>query len=87
MKRLKITRSKFYAIRKAIKLGITPKEVCERIDVVPSTITKILKAHNFKEYKEMGRVYGAGVKILRKRNLFILGVLVILLTVINLIIK
>lgn len=84
MKRLKITRSKFYAIRKAIKLGVTPKEVCERIDVVPSTITKILKAHNFKEYKEMGRVYGVGVKVLRKRYLFILIVIAVVLLILNL---
>lgn len=87
MKRIRITRSKFYAIRKAIKLGITPKEVCERIDVVPSTITKILKAHNFKEYKEMGMVYGVGVKVLRKRYLFILAIMVVVLVVINLLIK
>lgn len=87
MKRIRITRSKFYAIRKAIKLGVTPKEVCERIDIVPSTITKILKAHNFKEYKEMGRVYGVGVKVLRKRYLFILAIMVVVLVVINLLIK
>lgn len=84
MKRLKITRSKFYAIRKAIKLGVTPKEVCERIDVVRSTVTKILQARNFKEYKEMGKVYGVGVKVLRKRYLFVLLVLVSILLFINL---
>lgn len=84
MKRQMITIKKFYAIRKAIKLGITPKEVCERIDVAPSTITKILKAHNFKEYKEMGKVYGVGVKVLRKRYLFILAVIAVVLLILNL---
>lgn len=84
MKRLKITRSKFYAIRKAIKLGITSKEVCERIDVVPSTITRILKARNFQEYKLLGNKYSRLMKKLKKRVLFILGVLVVLLVILNL---
>lgn len=68
MKRIKITRSKFYAIRKAIKLGVKPKEICERIDVVPSTITKILQARNFKEYKILINLYSRNMKKLKKKS-------------------
>lgn len=84
MKREFITQRKFYAIRKAIKLGIEPSEICRRIDVVRSTITKIMQAKNFKEYKKMGQVYGKGVKVLRKRYLFVLGVLAVVLLILNL---
>ena len=85
MKRLKITRSKFYDIRRFIKRGWdTRKDLCDIFEISPTTLSRIEHAKNFKEYKASGSIYGKGVKVLRKRYLFILGVIAVVLIILNL---
>lgn len=92
MKRIMVTRKKFYDIRRFFKEytkdGHNSKEtrfvIIHGWMVSPTTLTRILKARNFKEYKASGQVYGKGVKSLRKRYLFILGVIAVVLLVLNL---
>jgi hypothetical protein len=88
MTRTFITRKKFYDIRREWKhTRVSRRDFCELFEIAKSTLTKILQARNFKEYKEMGGVYGKGVKVLRKRYLFILIVMVVVLIIINQLIK
>ena len=88
MTRSFITKKKFYDIRRAVKLGrrfgLSQTTVCKGANLSPTTITKILQARNFREYKASGQVYGKGVKSLRKRYLFILGVIAVVLLILNL---
>lgn len=84
MKRQLITRKKFYDVRRIVKNAwYSNKYVLREAEISQTTLTRILKARNFKEYKQMGNVYGKGVKSLRKRILFILLVLVVVLILIN----
>lgn len=85
MKRQFVTRKKFYDIRRNYRLvfWLSRKDLCRIHNISQATLTRILKARNFKEYKQMGNVYGKGVKSLRKRILFILLVLVVVLILIN----
>lgn len=93
MKRIVVTRKKFYDIRRVykdlVKRGMSEYRPARRLylfkefNMSPTTLTRILKAHNFQEYKASGNVYGKGVKSLRKRYLFILGVLVVVLVLLN----
>lgn len=86
MKRQFVTRKKFYDIRRFWKRSlffVTRVEFSKELEISPATLTRVLKSRNFKEYKQMGNVYGKGVKSLRKRILFILLVLVVVLLLIN----
>lgn len=88
MKRIMVTRKKFYDIRRTNKLSyysLNGLSSLYNIDV--STVFRILKARNFREYKASGNVYGKGVKSLRKRYLFLLIVVLIVLVIINQLIK
>ncbi len=92
MTRSFITRKKFYDIRRFFKEytkdGHNSKEtrfvIIHGWMVSPTTLTRILQSHNFREYKASGNVYGKGVKVLRKRYLFILGVIAVILLILNL---
>ena len=85
MTRSFITRKKFYDIRRETKRGwYTREEIRAKTEVSQTTLTRILQARNFKEYKASGNVYGKGVKYLRKRYLFILGVIAVVLLILNL---
>lgn len=85
MKRIFISRKVFYAVRRISKRGIYDiKDIAIDFKISRTTITRILKSHNFKEYKELGSIYGKGVKSLRKRYLFILGVIAVVLLILNL---
>ena len=89
MTRSFITRKKFYDIRREFKRYdntwfFQRNRIYEKFDISPTTLTRILKARNFKEYKASGNVYGKGVKSLRKRYLFILEVIAVVLLILNL---
>ena len=63
------------------------KNAAIEFEVSESTVARVMKARNFKEYKASGNVYGKGVKVLRKRYLFLLIVVLIVLVIINQLIK
>lgn len=92
MKRVMVTREKFYDIRRMYKCYFRwnkniRKELCKNFEVSPTTLTRILQSRNFREYKASGQVYGKGVKVLRKRYMFILFIIAIMAMFINLLIK
>jgi len=94
MKRIMVTRKKFYDIRRNFKAlqmepwGRTPTEARAEVicfaEISPSTLTKVLQARNFKEYKQLVNLYSRTMKKLKRRILFILAVTAIVLLFINL---
>lgn len=83
MKRLKITRSKFYSIKRLAKM-FKRSWIMKELNISGSTITKCVQCKSFKEFKEAGKTYGAGVRVLRLRYLFILVVIAVVLILLNL---
>jgi hypothetical protein len=92
MRRMFITRKRFYEIRRFYKRHYVEvghikirQHIVNAWDLSQSTLSRILMAKNFKEYKLSGNVYGKGVKVLRKRYIFILFLVGILALMLNLI--
>lgn len=91
MTRTFITRKKFYDIRRSHKRQDFPfnteVETAKHFEVSRSTVFKILKARNFKEYKQLVNLYSRTMKKLKRKYLFILAVIAVILVIINLLIK
>lgn len=91
MTRTFITRKKFYDIRRvykqAQKIGYTVtqarQKIISTIQISPSTLTKVLQARNFKEYKQLVNLYSRTMKKLKRRILFILAVIAVVLILLN----
>lgn len=60
------------------------KGTANRFEINHSTVSKVIKAKNFKEYKLIVNLYSRIMKKLKRRVLFILGVLVVVLAILNL---
>jgi len=87
MKRQFVTRKKFYDIRRDAKNWKSVDYIETKYNISKTTILRVYNAHNFREYKEMGKTYGKGVKVLRLRYMFILFIIAIMAMFINLLTK